>query len=187
MTKQKLTTKRIESKTHYFINGEQATSYQYYKVYAQNKGYKNIYDLMTSKKYKGFDNERLECRLKEEFNERPEGLYEIPSAPEYYANTKGEIWCFSLKRKRWIQLTAYSHAANNDYTTIQPYKNGKRYVKYVHRLVSEAFNGEIPDTHEVHHIDKNPKNNNINNLELLPKEIHKTMKRQRKNLDKKNK
>ena len=180
MTKQKLTTKRIENKTHYFINGEQATSYQYYKVYAQNKGYKNIYDLMTSKKYKGFDNERLECRLKEEFNERPEGLYEIPSAPEYYANTKGEIWHYSDRRQRWIQLSSYSSASNNGYCTVQPYINGKRYVKYTHRLVSEAFNGICPEDYEVHHIDSDVTNNRISNLEVLPKSIHKKMKRNRK-------
>ena len=37
----------------------------------------------------------------------------------------------------------------------------------VHRVVWECFNGEIPDKMDIDHIDNNPKNNNLDNLQLL--------------------
>ena len=43
--------------------------------------------------------------------------------------------------------------------------NKQRY--YVHRLIWEFFNGEIPCGYEVDHVDGNPSNNKIENLRLL--------------------
>ena len=43
---------------------------------------------------------------------------------------------------------------------------------YVHRLVFEAFVGEIPKGYEVHHRDENKLNNNLSNLVLLSSEEH---------------
>lgn len=40
-------------------------------------------------------------------------------------------------------------------------------IVYVHRLVYEAFNGEIPDGLEIDHIDRNKHNNNPDNLRLV--------------------
>lgn len=42
----------------------------------------------------------------------------------------------------------------------------------MHRYVWKYYNGKIPDNHEVHHIDHNKANNNINNLELYSKAEH---------------
>lgn len=42
---------------------------------------------------------------------------------------------------------------------------GKKYL--VHRLVWETFNGKIPEGIEVNHIDENPLNNKLENLNLL--------------------
>ena len=39
-------------------------------------------------------------------------------------------------------------------------------IVYVHRLVYEAFKGEIPDGMEIDHIDRNRRNNNPENLRL---------------------
>lgn len=47
---------------------------------------------------------------------------------------------------------------------------GKKYLK--HRLVWKIHNGEIPKGMDVHHIDGNKSNNNIENLELVSKEEH---------------
>lgn len=41
-----------------------------------------------------------------------------------------------------------------------------------HRLVWMLFNGDIPDAHEVDHIDRNKLNNRIENLRCVPKVIN---------------
>lgn len=45
--------------------------------------------------------------------------------------------------------------------------NRKRYNVYIHRLVWKTFKGDIPNGHEINHIDHNKYNNNLNNLELV--------------------
>ena len=40
-------------------------------------------------------------------------------------------------------------------------------IVYVHRLVYEAFKGEIPEELEIDHIDRNKHNNNPDNLRLV--------------------
>jgi len=37
----------------------------------------------------------------------------------------------------------------------------------VHRVVWEAFNGEIPNQMDIDHIDNNPMNNKLENLQML--------------------
>ena len=46
------------------------------------------------------------------------------------------------------------------------YKNGNKSY-YVHRFVYECFKGEIPKGKEIDHVDRDKKNNNIINLQLL--------------------
>lgn len=50
-------------------------------------------------------------------------------------------------------------------------KDGKHKWFRVHRLVWEAFNGEIPDGYEINHIDENTENNSLSNLSAVS---HKT-------------
>jgi len=47
------------------------------------------------------------------------------------------------------------------------YKNGRRYIKKVHRLVAIAFIPNHQNKPQVNHKDGNPSNNNINNLEWV--------------------
>lgn len=50
--------------------------------------------------------------------------------------------------------------------------NNKRKSIYIHRLVYELFYGYIPQGMHVHHKDKNPLNNSLNNLELKEAKQH---------------
>ena len=166
-----------EGKWKYFVDGVEVGSSAYHKAYANNRGYKNIYKLATSNNYKTFRGEKLECRMKEEYENLPDGFVEIPSVPNYYVNREGNVWSYSNKRKRYIKITAYSNPNNNNYCSIQPYIDGKRYVKYVHRLVAETFLGAIPLGYEIHHKDYNVTNNNISNLEYVSAPDHRRHKK----------
>lgn len=42
----------------------------------------------------------------------------------------------------------------------------------VHKLVAEAFLGPIPEGYVVHHIDGNPGNNTVENLQIMPEVEH---------------
>lgn len=55
---------------------------------------------------------------------------------------------------------------------IKLYKDGKQRTRYVHRLVYESFCGVIPPGYDVHHVDKNPANNSVFNLMLVPHGKH---------------
>ena len=74
----------------------------------------------------------------------------------------------------------------NDYAIVDGYKfkkdkktgyylsgviNGKRIR--LHRYIYQKYKGEIPKGYEIHHIDHNKDNNEIENLELLLPEVHK--------------
>lgn len=56
----------------------------------------------------------------------------------------------------------------NGYIAINSGKNRT----FIHRLVWEKYNGEIPDGYQIHHIDGNKLNNDISNLQLLSAEEH---------------
>ena len=46
---------------------------------------------------------------------------------------------------------------------------GKKNNYFIHRLVYEAFNGLIPDGYQIDHINNNPQDNRLENLQLLTK------------------
>ena len=55
----------------------------------------------------------------------------------------------------------------NGYMQVTLYKNGKRYAKYVHRLVATAFIPNPEDKPEINHIDEDKSNNCVTNLEWM--------------------
>lgn len=52
---------------------------------------------------------------------------------------------------------------------------GKKKLTRLHLYVWEKYNGPIPEGYHVHHKDRNPNNNDIENLELMRKEDHLAM------------
>lgn len=59
------------------------------------------------------------------------------------------------------------HLRYNGYQQVHLYKNGKGKMLYVHRLVYEAFIGEIPKGMQVNHKDENKQNNILSNIDTL--------------------
>lgn len=57
----------------------------------------------------------------------------------------------------------------NGYYQVALYKDGKRHIKQLNRLVAEHFISEIPEGYEVNHKDEDIYNNNVNNLEIITK------------------
>lgn len=64
------------------------------------------------------------------------------------------------KEEKYLKLTN-----DRGYEKIILSLNGKRYLKYIHRLVAEAFIPNPNNYKEVNHIDSDPSNNCVENLE----------------------
>lgn len=77
----------------------------------------------------------------------------------YLVTNTGRVW--SIKRKRFLNPTKdvygyYYHQLCDG--------NGYNRAYKLHRIVFEAFRGELPKNFDVDHLDGNKANNNINNL-----------------------
>ena len=62
-------------------------------------------------------------------------------------------------------LTPYINEKRNEYTYVYLRKEGKKFPKFVHRLVAEAFIDNPDNLPQINHKDENPKNNRLDNLE----------------------
>lgn len=85
-----------------------------------------------------------------------EGLYEV--------SNNGLVRSLNYKRSGIVKELSQKNI--NGYLFVCLCKEGKRKDFYVHRLVVEAFIGEIPKGLVVNHKDENPSNNNVDNLEI---------------------
>lgn len=86
-----------------------------------------------------------------------EGLYEIDIMGNVYSIVHN-----AHRRKRMLK----QYPNENGYMKVNLYdETGKCKKKYIHRLVAEAFIDNPENKKVVNHIDCNPKNNNVNNLE----------------------
>ena len=92
-----------------------------------------------------------------------ENHYEISN----YGNVRSLYKYDVNKRKYILRKVPYNMKAVNDrgYLKLHLKINGKRKTKYIHRLVAEAFIPNPKKYKEVNHIDSNPSNCNVNNLE----------------------
>jgi hypothetical protein len=172
-----LSSKTIDGKRVWFVDNQPSTQFQYQQTLAQNKGYKNLYVMGVQRgyKYRLLKAPEQTFRIKEEFIDRPNGLYDIPGMLNYYATVEGQIWCYSVKRGRWINITQQTQKTG--YKVFQCYVDGKKYVRYVHRCVLSAYKGLCAEGYEVHHIDGNNANNCLNNLQYMIKDEHRRMKK----------
>ena len=122
---------------------------------------------------KGYIQIKDKWRVKQKYDSLPPDVKPIPDYPTYYATPNGEIWRHSpgkgIRKSRIIKLKDRYNSVNG-YHQIQPYQNDKRKLTYTHRLVLAAYKGWPPEGYECNHIDRNTSNNQISNLEWIPKE-----------------
>lgn len=70
--------------------------------------------------------------------------------------------------RRWHRRNAYFSTAFRN-------PDGSQRTELLHRRVWADAHGAIPDGYVVHHKDDNPKNNEIENLELMERSAHNSM------------
>lgn len=71
------------------------------------------------------------------------------------------------RKPRAIRRPVHPHKKPNGYYAVDIQRDQDRYRSYVHRLVWEAFKGEIPSGLEINHRDGKRENNHLDNLELV--------------------
>lgn len=133
--------------------------YQYY--YADTDG--NIYSVTPEKPQKFFDLAKLQI---------------TQTSPGIYYNEKtGNIKIVKLKPQ--LNSTGYYRVVIS--------LDGAQKREFVHRLILRTFKGEFPKGKETNHIDGNPKNNKLSNLEFVTRSenmIHaRDLERRAKNYD----
>lgn len=85
-----------------------------------------------------------------------EGIYE--------ASNQGRIYSTPRLRTKGGFLSQVTSVRG--YRSVVLYKKGIRKMLLVHRLVAKTFIGNLPDDKQVNHIDFNPSNNTVDNLEI---------------------
>lgn len=89
-----------------------------------------------------------------------EGLYRVSNCGRVMSLQMYAAGKFIQREKI---LTPFSNG--NGYYVVHLRKDNKTHVKYVHRLVAEAFLGNI-NNKDINHLDFNRSNNHIDNLEI---------------------
>ncbi|MCC6419530.1 MAG: HNH endonuclease [Gemmataceae bacterium] len=91
---------------------------------------------------------------------------DIQEFPGYRVGSDGSVWTLRYKgvrRNGWRQL-GLSQRKRQGYITACFRQGGKNHIRYVHRLVLEAFIGPCPDGMESRHMNGNPHDNRLENL-----------------------
>lgn len=95
-----------------------------------------------------------------------EGIYEVSSKGRVRTHKNKVTWSNRYQKWRhWKQRYLKDKTPNGRDVRVTLWKNGKRKDFLVHRLVAFAFIPMIEGKNCINHIDGNPKNNNVENLE----------------------
>ena len=96
-----------------------------------------------------------------------ECLFAVLNDPPCIVTKDGRIYAVDHRNNHQSKMKKRAYV-NTSSGYVQVKINNKAYS--VHRLVARAFYGECPEGKEVDHIDRNKKNNAINNLRYVTRE-----------------
>lgn len=106
----------------------------------------------------------------------------INNYPNYKVSREGKVYSYksgaekelkprevSQSKKKYLQVSLYNKDCKRTH-------DGRKLPKqlYVHRLVWETYKGKIPKNKEIDHIDNNPRNNNLDNLQVISRSENQT-------------
>ena len=81
----------------------------------------------------------------------------------YFACPHGYV--YSLKLKKPARLKPRKN--DGRYYVLSLYKNKKKHIRYVHRIIAETFIGDIPKGYHVDHVNGDIYNNSVDNLNIV--------------------
>lgn len=87
----------------------------------------------------------------------------IADFPGYSITTDGRVW--SHHRKGTCGLWCKQTPRGDVYLRVELWKNSKKYWRKVHRLVLETYVGPCPKGMECRHLNGNPADNRLENLQ----------------------
>lgn len=94
----------------------------------------------------------------------------LKQLPNYEIFEDGTVWRkehTTINGSHLKRMQIFPYVAKNKYLVVVLHDTKcNRVQKYLHRLVFEAFFGEIPKNYEVDHIDGNKSNCNVQNLRI---------------------
>ena len=92
----------------------------------------------------------------------------IDGYEKYSITEEGDVYSLKWDKVRKLKPQPASQSKKG-YVQVRLYDDSGKLGKlqYVHRLVYQNFIGEIPEGLEIDHIDGNPRNNSLTNLQLL--------------------
>lgn len=88
---------------------------------------------------------------------------------KYRVSDKGEVQYWENKEEEW-KTKATKENKSNGYYRVRLSKSGRRKLKYVHRLVAEAFIENTENKETVNHKNGDKKCNYVGNLEWMTQE-----------------
>ena len=100
-------------------------------------------------------------------NEKELQLKRLKEFSDYCITNTGVLVSYKFNKLKQIQPFSRGKLSERDYQKVHLYLNGSRYVRYIHRLVWETYNGTIPEGYQINHKDLDKTNNHIDNLELV--------------------
>jgi|SRR5699024_7462761 len=94
-----------------------------------------------------------------------EGIYEVSNTGLVRTHKNKTTHSVLHGERKWQQRILKNKTPNGRDVRVTLWKNKEPKSFLVHRLVAEAFLPKIEGKESINHIDGNPKNNNVNNLE----------------------
>lgn len=94
-----------------------------------------------------------------------EGIYEVSNTGLVRTHRNKVTYSKLHGERRWKQRILKDKTPNGRDVRVALWKDGKPKDFLVHRLVAEAFIPKIEGKEHVNHLDGNPKNNHVSNLE----------------------